>query len=181
MRWVGLVFSFSVFASSSEGSFLGEVGFQAFNFFLFLFLLLFFIKKPIQFFFKNRRELFLKEEKEARKKEEELTKERATWVKKMKEAIFDEKNFSNKVKQEVLRYKEQKQAELLELKERFKREREFIFQLEEQKTRKQILREVRNQVTSQAKKELISKGENKEFQSHLYKSFSKQLRRKDGF
>ena len=170
-----LIFSLDAVASSSSGIPLEAIAFQVLNFLGFAFLFFFFIKKPTKKFFRDRRENFLKEEKIAREIEEKMKEEHSSWVKKVRDLSDQEKNLLSKVQKEGNRYQQQKNEEIASLGERFKREEEFLIRLEQEKSKKHVLTNLKVNVVERVK-EILENQENQEkFHSKLYKNFSEQL------
>ena len=91
--WIGffLFFPSLVWAAGSGNPFMG-VFFQAFNFILFVVLLIFFVRKPLQVFYKSRRENFLQFENMARQKEEKIQEEYKEWKEKLKKMEARDQN-----------------------------------------------------------------------------------------
>ena len=169
-----LIFSLDAVASSGEFPF-KAIAFQALNFFGFAFLFFFLIRKPAKIFFRDRRENFLKEERVAKEKEEEMKKEHSSWTEKMRGLSDQEKNLLPKVEKEGNRYQEQKNEEITFLKERLKREEEFLVRLEKEKSKKYILNNLKANVVEKAKETLKNQENQENFHSQLYKNFSEQL------
>ena len=174
--WI-LVFPSLVWAAGG-GSAFREVFFQSFNFILFVALLVFLVRKPLQSFYRARRENFLQFEDMARAKEEKIQTEHRGWQEKLEKMKTREQAVSERAHQEGVRFKAKKAQELQELKERKQREAQFFLRLESEKMKREILQEFKSDIVAGAVEEFKSLGTTPAFHKKLYGSFIKSIERR---
>ena len=161
-------------AVATESPLVG-VGFQALNFFLFLILLVYFVRKPLIEFFKKRRADFLEFEKQASIQSEKTQKEFELWKKKLEGVKKERSQVLEKAKKEVARFQMEKETERKNLKERYFREVEFLLSLEAEKIKREVLKEAREEITRQTRAKLSVQKEQPGFHEDIYKNFIKTL------
>ena len=161
--------------AAGEGSAFKAVFFQAFNFILFIVLLVFFVKKPLQSYYKARRENFLQFEDMARAKEEEIQTEYREWKEKLEKMEARGQTVSKRAHQEGEKFRAKKTQELQELKERKQREAQFFLRLESEKMKTEMLKKFKSDIVAGASTELKSLGENPVFHKKLQENFLKTL------
>lgn len=166
-----------VWAAGGGNPFMG-VFFQAFNFTLFVVLLVFFVRKPLQSYYKARRENFLQFENMAREKEEKIQTEYKEWKEKLKEMEARNQTVSEKARQEGEKFRAKKTRELQELKARKQREAEFFLRLESEKLKTEMLKKFKSDIVTEAAKELKSLGDTPLFHKKLQENFLKTLERR---
>lgn len=175
--FLNLVLLFPSLVWAASGSAFKEVFFQSFNFILFVALLFFLVRKPLQAFYRARRENFLQFENMARKKEEKILTEHKGWRKKLEEMKGREQTVSEKAHQEGERFKAEKARELQELKERKKREAQFFLRLESEKMKREMLQKFKSNVVAGALEEFKTLGANPAFHKKLYGNFLRTIER----
>ncbi|MCY4512518.1 MAG: hypothetical protein OXB86_02390 [Bdellovibrionales bacterium] len=172
-----LFFPSVVWAAGDGNPFIG-VFFQAFNFILFVVLLVFFVRKPLQSYYKTRRENFLQFENMAREKEKKIQAEYEEWKEKLEKMEARDQTVSERAHQEGEKFRAKKTQELQDLKERKQREAEFFLRLESEKLKTEMLKKFKSDIVTGAAEDLKTLGEASLFHKKLQENFLKTLERR---
>ena len=175
----GIIFlSPSLAWAAGEGGAFKAVFFQSFNFILFVALLVFFVRKPLQSYYKARRDHFLQFENMAREREKEIQMEHREWKEKLKEMEARDQTVPKRAAQEGEKFRAQKAQELEELRERRQREVRFFLRLESEKMKTGMLKQFKSDIRVEAAREFQSLGANPAFHKKLQDNFLKSLERR---
>ena len=171
-----ILFLFPFCSFSASGVFpVKEVFFQVFNFSIFFGIFVFLMRKPLKVLFHKRQEEFFSFEKQAKALEAERKKELKVWEEKLEILKKQEAAIQQKAKQEGERFISQKREEFRNLKARLKREADFFFQLEKEKSKRVLFKKWKDQITEQAQEELKKQASSRSFQKERIRDFFQQM------
>ena len=145
-----LLFPSLAFAAKG-GSVLSTLFFQVFNFSLFVIILYFLLKKPVQNFFINREARFKEEVIQAQKELDKSLSENTLWKNRLKDLKNQARSIEEKAQKQGELYKQQKESELSLWSQKKQKEISFFHGLELKKTKEVIVNKLRKQLVTEAR------------------------------
>ena len=157
--------------ATDEGLPLRELFFQLLNFSIFVFLLGFLLRKPIQKLFHKRQEGFLSFEKQSLKEEQTIRAEKKLWQEKLKNLEEKFKGIGDEALRQGESFAQRKQKELAALRARFKRELDFFIRLEREKAKRELLKKWQARLSKDLRQEFQKQALTDNFQQLWMKNF----------
>ena len=170
-----ICFSFFARAETSQGFPAKEIFIQFFNFSIFAGLLFFFLQKPLKAFFHKRKKDFLAFEEQTASLEKEKKEELALWEGKLKSLKEQEANIRQRATAEGDKLIFQKKQQLEQLRSQLEKTADFLFHLEEEKSKRDLIKKWRGQVARSAEEELKRQAVSLDFQKNMLEVFLKQI------